>query len=126
MKILNVQLMVLALGLGALGLPVLAQAQGRSPYTQVYLKSWEIKKLHVDIARIELAHEARVLERLRPLIAQGVISRQTFEEQEIKTEVARLEVDNRSAEAAQAESLYEVNKLRIDNGLEVPVCPEGE
>ena len=128
MKIMNANLMVLALGLGAFGLPALAQVRETepSPYIQLYLKSWEMKKLEVDVARIELANEARVLERLRPLVGQGVISKQRFEEQLIKVEIAQLEVDNRGAKASQAQSLYEVNKLRVENGLEVEICPEGE
>ena len=128
MKIMNANLVALALGLGAFGLPAFAQARetAASPYIQLYLKSWEMKKLEVDVARITQANEARVLERLRPLVGQGVISKQRFEEQLIKVEIAQLEVDNRGAEAAQAQSLYEVNKLRIENGLEVEICPEGE
>jgi multidrug resistance efflux pump len=120
--------MVLALASGAVTLPAFAQKESlaTSPYIQLYAASLQQAKLEVDVARLTLANEEKLLERYRSLVAQGVFSRQKFEEQAIKVEVARLEVDNLSARAAQAQSLFEVNKLRVENGLEVSVCPEGE
>jgi multidrug resistance efflux pump len=119
---------ILALVSGAFSFPAFAQRteSTTSPYIQLYAANWAQAKLEIDVARITLANETRLLERYRPLVAKGFLSQQKFEEQSIKVEVAKLEVDNLVARAAQAQSLYEVNKLRIENGLDVPVCPEGD
>jgi multidrug resistance efflux pump len=111
---------------GAAVLSPAAAQDNDSPYLTLYLKRWEIAKLEVERARIELANEERTLERYRPLVARHVISRQRFEAQELAVQVARLEVDELRARASEAESLYDVTRLRIENGLDVPVCPEGE
>jgi multidrug resistance efflux pump len=103
-----------------------AFAQSQSPYLKLYQARLEAAEQSVEEAQISLEFENKSLARLRPLLDQGIISQQRFEEQSIKVEVAKLNVDNLRAQASQAEALFEVNKLRIDNGLEVPVCPEGE
>ena len=103
-----------------------ARSQELSAYVQIYQQQWEIDKLEVASAKIVLANSSKNLERFRPLIADGVISQQAFEQEAIKVELAQIEVDRRSAAAAESQSLFEVNKLRIDNGLEVSICPEGE
>jgi multidrug resistance efflux pump len=127
-KIMNVNIVVLALASGAFALPAAAQIQENltSPYIRLYAANWQQAKLEIEVARIALANESKLLERYRTLVSQGIISRQTLEAQSIKVDIARLEVDNWNAIVAQAQSLYEVNKLRVENGLDVPVCLEGE
>ncbi len=102
------------------------QAFAESPYTTLYKARLYAAQSEVGAAQVELEFENRVLARLWPLVQQGVISKQKYEEQAVKTEVAKIEVANLKAKASQAQSLFEVNQLRIENGLEVPVCPEGE
>lgn len=111
---------------GAMAAAFSSQAFAESPYTTLYKARMYAAESEVAQAKIELDFENRVLTRLWPLVQQGVISRQKYEEQAVKTEVAKIEVDNRKAKATQAQTLFEVNQLRIENGLEVPVCPEGE
>ncbi len=103
-----------------------AFSQNTSPYLRLYQAKSKADKLETEVARISLNNEKKSLERLRPLVSRGVISRQQFEEQQIKVDIAKLEVDNLEAVSSQSDSLLYVNKLRIENGLEVPICPEGE
>ena len=105
------------------GTQALAQ---QSPYLKLYQARLTGAEQSVAEAKIDLDFENKLLTRLRPLVSEGIISKQRYDEQDIKTQVARIAVDNLNAEASQAKALFDVNKLRIDNGLEVPVCPEGE
>jgi multidrug resistance efflux pump len=113
-----------ALLVGSLAMP--AFAQDSNPYVHIYLKRWEIAKLQAQREAIELAYEERMLQRLQSLVARGVISRQQVEVQEINVQSARLRKENYEGKAAEAQALYAVNKLRVQNGLEVSVCPEGD
>ena len=97
-----------------------------SPYITIYGKGLEITLIAVERQRIVLANEQRNLERYRYLLNQRVISQQIFDEHQTRVNVALVAVDDLRAKAAQQQALYDIVKLKVDNGLEVAVCPEGD
>lgn len=102
-----------------------ARADDRNPYMVVYYNNWQIAELEMQSEQVNLENEELNLARYQQLWETRAISRQQLEEQELKTETIRFEVDTLAAKAAEKRELYKVNRARVDNGLEVPVCPEG-
>ena len=103
-----------------------ALADSKNPYVEIYAARAEIAKLEIERQDFLVAKEQKVLERLRPLVANGIISRQQFGSQEVILQKARVVRSNLQVKTAQAQALSRVNSLRIDNGLEVSICPEGD
>ena len=123
-KVLFLALSVLALGsLGVRG--ARADDEDRNPYMVVYYNNWQIAELEVQEEQVNLANEEVNLARYEQLWESRAISRQQLEEQRLKTDTIRFNVDTLEAKAAEKRQLYIVNRARVDNGLEVPICPEG-
>lgn len=101
-------------------------AWAASPYVELYAKIWQLRNLEAEKEELVLRNEEKVLQRYRPLVAQGVITRQRFEEQQALVDTLRMQVESLRARGAESEALYELTRLKVENGFEVEVCPEGE
>lgn len=123
-KIVFFALSVLALGsLSVRG--ARADDEDRNPYMVVYYNNWQIAELETQEEQVNLANEEVNLARYEQLWESRAISLQQLEEQRLKTDTIRFNVDTLEAKAAEKRQLYIVNRARVDNGLEVPICPEG-
>lgn len=101
----------------------MAQAQNSNPLVEIYEQQWRMDQLEIKKYRLQLAFEERTLQRYKRLHDQRVLSRQQVEEQEIIVDTARLDIEVAQRKAAESESLVEVTRLRVENGLEVDICP---
>lgn len=97
-----------------------------SPYLTIYAKGLEITKIAVERQRIVLANEERNLARYAYLLSRKVIAQQIYDAQKTRVDVSRVSVADLKAKVAQQQALYNIVKLKVDNGLEIAVCPEGD
>lgn len=94
-----------------------------SPYVILYARRVDIAKVEIEKQRFEVDLAEANFRRVQRLLSSGAASREEFDERHAELGIARTRVKNLELRLREEEALYEIARLRIANGLDMPICP---
>lgn len=98
----------------------------RNPYLVIHFNNWKIAEIEAQEESINLTNEEINLTRFEELARVGALPSQDLEQQKLKTDTIRYRYEALLAKAVEKRELYNVNRIRFENGLQVPFCSEGD
>jgi chaperonin GroEL (HSP60 family) len=102
----------------------LAEENTENPYILIYKFRLASTRADLDQAKVTLKNAENRLNILQDLNRDGAIGELTVKDQEALVATTKLSIVGLEAKAQEADALYQVARIRIAAGLEMPVCPE--
>jgi hypothetical protein len=110
---------------GCMADPVLAGSgddKETSPYVILYARRVEIVKVEIEKQHFQVDLADANFRRIQRLLGTGAASREDYDERAAWLGIAKARLKDLELRLREEEALYEIARLRIANGLDMPIC----
>jgi len=112
-----------------LATPVVASSDAKaqdsketSPYVILYARRVEIVKVEIEKQHFQVDLADANFRRVAKLVGSGAASKEDYDERAAWLGIARARLKDLELRLREEEALYEIARLRIANGLDMPIC----
>ena len=93
-----------------------------SPYVILYARRVEIVKVEIEKQHFQVDLADANFRRVQKLVGSGAASREDYDERAAWLGIAKARLKDLELRLREEEALYEIARLRIGNGLDMPIC----
>ncbi|MEY4632184.1 MAG: hypothetical protein RIQ81_2304 [Pseudomonadota bacterium] len=93
-----------------------------SPYVILYARRIDIVKVEIERQRYAVDLADANFRRVERLLPSGAASREEYDERYAMLGMAKARLKDLELRVQEEQALYEIARLRIANGLDMPIC----
>ncbi len=99
-----------------------AEDKETSPYVILYARRVEIVKVEIEKQHFQVALADANFRRIQRLVGSGAATNEDYDERSALLGIARARLKDLELRVREEEALYEIARLRISNGMDMPIC----